>query len=468
MRALQVFLGLVLAWGVIAFGGVYPWGYWSVAAGAAVTGLWAGMLTRAWQRPSVRTAAACLGAVAVTMSLQAVPLPRALFLRLSPAADAALAGTDIRYLMNPPDTHALALMPDNTLVVLAVFAAFALMFMGLLVAVPRMRIERTAGMLIALGVVLSLVGVAVRTANIKDPVTEWYLVYGFWHTIAAGNPFGPFVNRNHFAGWLVMVLPLAVATGCLAMERSGLSPRDPWHRWLHWTTTPQASRFMTTGAACLIMGVTLVVTGSRSGIASFAVAMTTLGYFVARRMGRRRSRHIAIGVLGLLVVAIIAGAGTSGVIHRFSLASTDAVERFTAWGYTLRVIRDFPWFGVGAGGFGRAMLTYQVGDHGIFYAESHNDYLQILAEGGLLVAIPIAVCFVALIRAIASRVRDGQDDGVTYWIRAAAIAGLVGIAAQSFVEFSLHMSGNFALFVFLAAVAAHRPLRMTQVHARRV
>ena len=177
---------------------------------------------------------------------------------------------------------------------------------------------------------------------------------------------------------------------------------------------------------------------------------------------------VAIAALALLGAGIIAGAGAGDVVARFSLASTDAVERFAVWGDTLQVIRDFPVFGVGPGGFGRAMLTYQVGDHGIFYAEAHNDYLQILSDGGLLVGIPVAISLITIVRAIAARVRDGEDDPVTYWIRTGAIAGLAGIAAQSVVEFSLHFSGNFAMFVFLAAVAAHRPVRTVRTHARRV
>ena len=37
-------------------------------------------------------------------------------------------------------------------------------------------------------------------------------VYGFWTTQMGGSPFGPFVNKNHFAGWMLLALPLTLGS----------------------------------------------------------------------------------------------------------------------------------------------------------------------------------------------------------------------------------------------------------------
>jgi O-antigen ligase len=101
------------------------------------------------------------------------------------------------------------------------------------------------------------------------------------------------------------------------------------------------------------------------------------------------------------------------------------------------------------------MLVYQTAGRPVMYAQAHNDYLQVLAEGGAIVAVPAAVLIVLIATGIRRRIAMGSDPA-SYWIRAGAVAGLAGIAAQSAVEFSLQMPGNTVMFVLLLAIALHR------------
>ena len=54
------------------------------------------------------------------------------------------------------------------------------------------------------------------------------LVYGFWKPLHGGNPFGPFINRNHFAGWMVMALPLVVGYSCAVLEATWRPQDRAW------------------------------------------------------------------------------------------------------------------------------------------------------------------------------------------------------------------------------------------------
>ena len=90
------------------------------------------------------------------------------------------------------------------------------------------------------------------------------------------------------------------------------------------------------------------------------------------------------------------------------------------------------------------------------YIEAHNDYLQLLVEGGWLVTVPALVLLVLFVREVHRRFREGRDDRTGYWIRLGAVTGLVAIACQEVVEFSLQMPGNAALFVLLCAVAVRK------------
>jgi O-antigen ligase len=467
MRRLTTAVVALMAGSVLAFGSVYPWAYWPLAAGCALVGLRAIWITRAWRDRSARTAIGLVASIALAIGVQLVPLPRATFVRLAPAADRFLANYDLRYVLEPPAWHALSVAPGHTVTVLLIFVAFAVLFVGLMEAMAHAKLDRVVVRVMWLGVALAVFGVLQRAVNVKSPDNdEWQLVYGFWKPQQAGNVFGPFINRNHYAGWMVMVVSLVMGYGCAVIEAARPAGRS-WRHWLRWTMTPDASRFMAVAVAVLAMGAALVATGSRSGAVSMAAAIAVLGYFIAGRLGRPGARVAAIAALALLLAGAIATAGASQVAARFSLASSDLGMRAAAWRDTATIIRDFPVFGVGAGGYRLAVLDYQTGDRTKFYLQAHNDYLQIAAEGGLLVGLPVAVALMALGRGIRARLAKGDATGEARWIRVGAVAGLVGIGAQSLFEFSLQMPANLVVFVVLAAIAIHVPLRSAS-HARRV
>jgi hypothetical protein len=80
-----------------------------------------------------------------------------------------------------------------------------------------------------------------------------------------------------------------------------------------------------------------------------------------------------------------------------------------------------------------------------------------LTEGGVVLAVAVLLAIAALARAIVIRLRSNMDDPESRWLRVCASIGLLLIAAQSMVEFSLQMPGNAALFTLLIALTLHRP-----------
>jgi O-antigen ligase len=278
-------------------------------------------------------------------------------------------------------------------------------------------------------------------------------------------PFGPFINRNHYAGWMIMMLSLTIGYSCAVLERARPA-NDDWRSWLAWLTSPEASRFGILAVAMLVMGVSIAMTRSRSGVLAFAVAILVLSRLIARHARSGTMRRVASAYVIVLLVGAVAWAGVEASMSRFSLAGGDMIEgRLPAWRDTLRIARDFPVVGTGMGTYAMAMLVYQSGDRHEMYEQAHNDYLQLVAEGGLIVLLPAVAVVVFGVRQIRHRFDVGEPDRATYWIRAGAVAGLVGIAAQSLVEFTLQMPGTRVLFVTLAAIALHRPA--THIASRR-
>jgi O-antigen ligase len=305
-------------------------------------------------------------------------------------------------------------------------------------------------------IAITVIGVLLALTGIVQQAVFNGKIYGFWVPKTVGSSFGPFVNKNHFAGWMLLALPLTVglASGRIARGMRGVKPQ--WRERLLWLSSPEANQLILLIAASTLMGLALVLTTSRSAIGAMALALALTGWFVkqARVTARRQAAtHLYLALLACAVVGWV-GAGTIG--HHFVEAEWGEFHRrLGPWSDAWRIATAFPLVGTGLNTYGVATLFYQRHDLAFHYAEAHNDYLQLAAEGGLLLTIPAALCVLLLIGGIRKRMRE--DIGTsTYWIRAGAITSLVAIALQEGVEFSLQMPGNAALFAVVCGIALHK------------
>jgi O-antigen ligase len=121
------------------------------------------------------------------------------------------------------------------------------------------------------------------------------------------------------------------------------------------------------------------------------------------------------------------------------------------------MIRDFWLTGTGAGTYETGMLVYQRTSPGVRFNQAHNQYLQLAAEGGVLLGVPLAAALVLYVRQAWRRVA-AEHSGM-YWIRAGALCGLAGAAAQGVWETGLSIPANAALASVLAAIVIHEPRR---------
>ena len=129
------------------------------------------------------------------------------------------------------------------------------------------------------------------------------------------------------------------------------------------------------------------------------------------------------------------------------------LSRLAAWRNGWDVVRDFPFFGTGLNTYSDAMLFYQQRNPGVHLAQAHNDYLQVLAEGGLLVVIPATLAVMLLALVIRRNLRAARPEARGYWTRTGAAVGLLAIAVQEVFEFSFQIPADALLFCTLAAVA---------------
>jgi len=454
------------AWGALAFGSPYPWAYTPLAIGAAAVGLAALWVTRHTAlAPGQVPPLLALGLVALAALLQLIPLPATVCNTLSPANQQLLARTDIAYasaLITPSAgdvtsrPRPLSIDPTATERALLLLCAFLLLLWGLTRFTNRYGALHFARWIVGLGMLLALIGI-IQKAVLGDDVYGGMKVYGFWAPYGRmAKPFGPFVNRNHYAGWMLMVV--SVAIGYLLAQAEGLrASRLDWRERVLWLSSAEGGRLQLSAFAVFVMGIALTATLSRSGLACFAVVG---GIAVLIAVRHQASLAAKIGILAILAVLLIPPVfwSNANLTSRFTAGTDGSIQlRRLLWRDTAGIVRDFPLTGTGLNTLARAMLVYQTGLPGETVHEAHNDYLQIAAEGGLLLGIPALVSIGLLVAGIRRRFTDGADDAVTSWIRFGAATGLAAIGLQSMVEFSLQMPGNAVMFVMLTALALHRP-----------
>src|SRR6185436_10769092 len=157
--------------------------------------------------------------------------------------------------------------------------------------------------------------------------------------------------------------------------------------------------------------------------------------------GKAAAFLIALGVLSLL--AVLTEVGPAALAGRFGASRGAMADRLTIWHDTLPVLRDFWRTGTGVGTFLTSMGVYQRSSPGVIFNQAHNHYLQVAAEGGLLVGIPAVFVVWAFVRAGWDSL--SIDRSGMYWIRAGAAAGLCGVAVQSLWETGLTVPANAAL-----------------------
>jgi O-antigen ligase len=274
-------------------------------------------------------------------------------------------------------------------------------------------------------------------------------------TSGAVSPFGPFVNRNHFAGYMEMLIPIPIA-----LLMTGGAKRD--------------SRLFYVFAATM-MAVAAVASLSRGGIISLVAELIFLASLGAKRRARLTGggpfflSH-PVALTALVVAAISAGVfwiGAEPVVNRIINSTgisgegnqTFFASRGWIWRDTLAMIEANPITGVGLGAYETAYPIYSEDDGTVTLGQSlvvdraHNDYLQVLADCGI-VGFAIAVWFIVTIfRATwrGSKSRDSLSAGFALGCG----AGIFGLLVHSLFDFNLQLPSNALLFLLLAAVASH-------------
>lgn len=283
-------------------------------------------------------------------------------------------------------------------------------------------------------VFIGIFGFAYAFFAILQSVLSPTKIYGVYESVFA-EPFGSFVSRNNFAAWisLAMSVPLGILfAGGLRREKLLL--------------------YVT---AIGLMGVSLLLSGSRGGLVAFAAEILVLLLIAYSPMEKGR---LLIKFALAIILASVIGLGVFFVGGETSLTRianergvTDTTtSRSYIWGVTLRIIGDsFP-FGVGLGAYPQAYSRFDANSGTARVEQAHNDYLELIADAGLP-GLVLGLWFLVRFFKI-SRKAIRRTEGLQRGLAAGATAGLVGCLVHSFFDFALHTTAIAMLFLSLLAV----------------
>jgi O-antigen ligase len=290
----------------------------------------------------------------------------------------------------------------------------------------------SAGRIRKLAAIIAIFGFAYAFFAILQSVLSPDKIYGIYES-RLGSPFGSFVNRHNFAAYIEMTI--AVPLGLLF---AGAVSRDKKLLYL---------------TAIALMGVALILSGSRGGLVAFVAEVL---FLVILSTGRRSRRRMAmrLALSAALLAAIVGGAffvGGETSLTRIADSSQQSQDvtsdRAHIWEVTLKVISRHMPLGAGYGALGVAYTAFDNRSGFERVEQAHNDYLQVAADAGV-VGILLGGAFLFFVFKPGLAVLRTENT-FRRGIGLGAFAGCFAILVHSLFDFVLHTTAITVLFLTL-------------------
>jgi O-antigen ligase len=289
-----------------------------------------------------------------------------------------------------------------------------------------------------IAVVLGIYGITVASFALLQGISANGKLYWVRQPSMGGWIYGPYVNHNHYAGLMELLVPIPLV---ISLSR----------------LTHEKERLMA-GVAAAIMAGTIFLSGSRGGMLAIFVECVILAAVFFRQRKRIRIA-LGVGAFAVVLVSLLAWLGGKELKTRVTSISTEARTEISG-GMRLSIDRDAlamfrrkPVLGWGLGTFPTVYPQFRSFYTNFFVNEAHDDYLQLLAETGLLGFGTMLWFVVVLYRRAIAKIRNWTSD-VSGATTLACLLGTSGILVHSFFDFNLQIPANAAIFYVYCSMAA--------------
>ncbi|PYX45788.1 MAG: hypothetical protein DMG79_18500 [Acidobacteria bacterium] len=293
-----------------------------------------------------------------------------------------------------------------------------------------------------IAVLLSCFGFIIAAFALVQGVAPNGKLYWLRQPSMGGWIYGPYVNHNHYAGLmeLLVPIPLVLSLTRLAGEKERIAA----------------------GMSAAVMVTTIFLSGSRGGMIAIFVELVVFSVVLLRQQKKTRI-VLSAAAFAIVLVSLLTWLGGKELTSRVaSISSETHTEisggmRLTIDRDAFQMFRNKPLMGWGLGNFPVVYPQFRTFYTNFFVNEAHNDYLQLLCEMGVL-GFGTMIWFLILVYRTAFRKIKNWTSDVSGAVTLACILGFTGILVHSLFDFNLEIPANAALFYVLCTLAAAPPM----------
>ena len=329
------------------------------------------------------------------------------------------------------------------------YMIYVLFFWGLIHALNQPKyVKQLCILLIGIGVLESLYGIF---QTFVDPGYILWVPKAYFRN--KRDTCGTFINRNHFAALMIMLMLLSIAYSASQADQKSANNRKSLKRRLShfFTHEYQWNQKIMGLTAATIMGLGLFFSASRGAvIAVLPGAIILMVALYSRRTTRKQG--ILIILVGIIIVGYTVFIGEDRLVLRFNAIERAMTDRFRYVEATIDLIHDYPILGVGLSNFEHAFPKYQsIIDRQVTVTHAHNDWLQLYAEMGILGILGALGILFLFIRIIIHRFRM-RHSPMALCLGTVSIAVLISMSVHSLYDFPMHIPGNALIMIAICAV----------------
>lgn len=427
----------------LAFGAVEPWSIAIMESGAAAALCFYLLSLSASGRPLYRIPGLVpLTLLLIYLLLQTTPLPAQLVQLISPAAFEIQARVQ-----SPPAWMTLTIHPQATLNEFFRYLSYALFYvLTIQLLSEKMNFRRV------LLVVSLFSGILAFSSILQLYLTEDMALW-FRHVPKNSMIVGPYICHNHYAGLMAMALPLVL--GLFLFHRPRLRQGSLIRGVVEILSQEKANIHILIGTIALLMAVSIILSLSRGGMISSALSLLVFLVLLSRSRVSRKGPLLIAGLL-LLIGLAVSWFGWDPIVERFvhltQAAQRVDLARLHFWRDSLGIVKTFPVSGSGFGTFADIYPAYQTLSEKYFVAHTHNDYLELLIEGGVI-GLGLLLCFIGSVLHSSWKTLKTRKDRYALYLGCGALSGVSALLFHGFFDFNLHIGANGLWFFFLLGLA---------------
>jgi O-antigen ligase/tetratricopeptide (TPR) repeat protein len=382
------------------------------------------------------------------MLLQLAPLPPILLKLISPEIWELYEETI--WVAQPGTWMPLSVAPKATLAEFFRFASYVAFYLiTIQFLTEREKLKKTVTFIAAFAGLFSLAGILqflFPNDNILWFLREW--------PAAAPRHFATYLNGNHYAALMGMILPVVLAL--FLANKPQVSYSSLREKIAELFGPSRSNLHILFGFSALLISASIFLTLSKGGILSTLASLLIFSLlFLVRGTGRKRSALLALFIVATLSVVTLFG--WDPIFERFVQTRNDLGQvtdlRTISWQDSQNIIRDYPVTGTGFGTFIDIYSRYKTDKtEELTVDHEHNDYVELLTDGGFIGALLVG-CFLISVFWRSYRQFLERRSTFSVYLYIGSLAGLSAILLHSITDFNLHIGANGLYFFFFAGLA---------------